>query len=311
MKIVFFGLGSIGRKHMGILLKDCKYELYAFRSSKLGEKPPPGVKEIFTWKEFYQLKPDVVFITNPTSLHIKTAFRCARNNCKLFIEKPLGNNKKGLAELINLIRRKKLVTYVAYNLRFHPAIKKLKEYLNKYHFLHLQAVCTSYLPNWRPKRDFKKSYSAQKDLGGGALLDLSHEIDYISYLLGNITNVNGHFSRRSNLTIDTEDYADILVDTDSGPANIHVDFFSHVKQRVIRIDFREMTIIADLINGKVEEFKNERPVRRYYLPDDKNISYINQIGYFLENIDNPRMMNNVFESREVFAKIMEFKEKHD
>lgn len=309
MKIIFFGLGSIGKRHANILLKNYKHDLYAFRSNKNLKGNALGIKELFDLEEVKKLKPDIAFITNPTSEHIKTAISCAEIGCKLFIEKPIGKDLNNLAKLINLVRKKNLITYVAYNLRFHPTINKLIEYLKIKKPLHARVVCTSFLPNWRSKTNYLKNYSAKSIMGGGVILDLSHEIDYISYLLSPIKEIKGNFSRRSVVTIDSEDYADLLVSTENAPVNIHLNFLSNIRQRYIQIDFEDLTVIGDLINCEIREFQDEKLKKTYKLGYGKDQEYIEQIKYFFDNINNPGMMNNLLEASNLYKQVISFKEK--
>ncbi len=310
MKIIFFGLGSIGQRHARILLKNYSHDLYAFRSG-INESPNKlGIKQLHSFDEVKKINPDIAFITNPTSLHIETALKCAEIGCKLFIEKPVGSSLDGLDKLIHLVTEKKLVTYIAYNLRFHPIILKLKEYLSKFKPLHTRVVCSSFLPNWRPNTDYLKSYRANSQMGGGVILDLSHEIDYVSYLLGPIDKLDGNFSKRGTVTVDAEDYADILVSTNSGPANIHVNFLSNLHQRYIQIDFDNLTVTGDLLNAKIKEYKNELLRRSFKLDYEKGQEYIEQLKYFFDNIDNPKMMNNLVEAAILFRKIIDFKKRN-
>src|SRR3989344_7928398 len=108
MKIIFFGLGSIGQRHAKILLKGYSHDLYAFRSGVSNEPNPLGIKELSTWEEVSSLRPDVAFITNPTSLHIEIALKCAELDCKLFIEKPVGKDLEGLVKLLEVVKKRSL-----------------------------------------------------------------------------------------------------------------------------------------------------------------------------------------------------------
>jgi len=307
MKIVLFGLGSIGQRHAQMLLDKYNHDLYAFRSGKSKSPNSLGIKEVRSWSGVKKINPDIAFITNPTSLHIKTAIRCAEIGCKIFIDKPLGDKLTGLDKLIKIIKSKKLVTMVGYNLRFHPVIKALKKFVDKYEPLHLKVTTTSYLPNWRRGTDYKKSYRTNKNMGGGVILDLSHEFDYINYLLGEIKIVKGQFSRRSDLTVNVEDYADVLINTKLSPVNLHINFLSHKKQRLIQIDFKNLTVIGDLVNCTIEEYKNEKMISRKQFGTDRNISFSSELEYFFKNIDNPQMMNNLSDASSLYKKIINFK----
>lgn len=306
MKIVFFGLGSIGQRHAKILLKNYQFDLFAFRSGIRDEPNALGIKEIYSWDEIETLKPDVAFITNPTHLHIETAIRCAKVGCNLFIEKPIGKNLNELKQLINLVKRKNLVTYIAYNLRFHPVVKKIREYIGTNKPLHARIVCTSFYPLWRPNKNHLEIYSANSSLGGGVILDLSHEIDYVSYLLGNVKSINGNYGRRDSVTVDSEDFADILVETEMSPVNIHINFLSQFRQRIIQIDFENLTVIGDIFNVEIKEYKGEKLHKSVKLKYDKGQEYEEQISYFFKNINNPSMMNNLRNAENLFKKVIEF-----
>lgn len=307
MKIIFFGLGSIGQRHAKILLENYPYDLYAYRSGTNEAPNQLGIEELHSWDEVKTLKPEVAFITNPTSLHIETAIRCAELGCKLFIEKPIDKSTEGLNKLIKVIDEKSLVTYVAYNLRFHPVIKKIKEYLKQKKPLYVRVVCTSFLPSWRPNTEHLKSYSANKDMGGGVILDLSHEIDYVDYLFGGIKKISGNFAKIGNVTVDAEDCADMLVVSGGIPVNIHLDFLSQLRQRYIQIDFEGLTVVGDLINAEIKEYEGETIKNNIRLEYERGQEYKEQLEYFFDNIDNPGMMNNLIEAADLFKKITNFK----
>ena len=307
MKIIFFGLGSIGQRHAKILLDNYDHEIFAFRTKKGQYKPELPIKEIVSWDDIEKLNPDIVFITNPTSLHIETALNCAKNGYRLFIEKPIDSKKEGLAELLKIVKDKQLPSYMAYNLRFHPVINKLKEYINQYYFLHMRVLCTSFLPDWRPEQDHKKSYSSHSKLGGGVLLDLSHEIDYVDYLLGGINKIEGNYGRKSYITVDSDDYADILAESPRGISNIHINFLSHVTMRKIYLDFKELSIIGDIINGTVEEYKHNKMQNVFKYEVDRNFVYLKQLRYFFDHINDSNMMNNLNDAANLFDKIINFK----
>lgn len=307
MKIVFFGLGSIGQRHAEILLKNYQHELFAFRSTTSDSKNILGIKELYSWDEVKKIKPHIAFITNPTSLHVATATACAEIGCKLFIEKPIGKNLNGLDKLLKIIKDKKLVSYVGYNLRFHPVIVRLKKYIEDQKPLYTRVVCTSFLPTWKQNKNHLRSYSANANMGGGVILDLSHELDYTAYLLNGIKRIKGNYARRSNVTVDTEDYADFLVGTQMSPVNIHINFLSHLRQRYVQIDFDNLTVIGDVINADIKEYKNEILEKDYKLNYDKGQEYVAQIKYFFNNINNQNMMNNLFEAANLFREIIAFK----
>lgn len=305
MKVVIFGLGSIGNRHALILKKYYPYELFAFRSGLSRKGNILGIKEIYDWRELNKLKPDIAFITNPTSLHIKTAIKCAKLNMHLFIEKPLSNSLGGISELEKICKMNKLTCYTAYCLRFHPVIKKLKEIISGKKILHVRITCSSYLPDWRKAKEKKDAYSLWANKGGGALLDLSHEFDYTRYLFGQITRIKGVFGRVSKVTVNSEDFSDVLIKTSKGiNVNLHINFLSRLKERKIIIDYDGGYIIGDLLNGQVIA---SQKTKQQQFGIERNDYLKDQIAYFINNLGNALIMNNLEESRQTLNTILELK----
>jgi len=310
MKIIFFGLGSIGQRHAKLLIKSGGHEIFALRTHQSdAPKPDFPVKELNSWEQVDAIKAQIAFITNPTSMHIPTAIECAKRGMSLFMEKPLGSSDEGLDELLAIVEKKQLVSYVAYCLRFHPVILHLKELLSKETCLHMQIEAASYLPTWRPDRDHKKSYSSNRNLGGGVIFDLSHEIDYVDFFLGPVKQINGQCSRSGNVTVDAEDCADMQIQCAGGYANVHLSFLSHLNTRKITIYFPDRTVIADLITNVIYTYQKNALVEQLDLPIERDQLFMRQLEFFLANIQNPHMMNNIKKSADLFRKICQFREK--
>lgn len=308
MKVIFFGLGSIGQKHAKILQEDFNHELFAFRSSKEGTPNPLRIQEVYSWEEVDKIAPDIAFITNPTFLHVSTALECAKRSMHIFMEKPLSVNLDGLDVLEKVCLENNITFYTAYCLRFHPVIVKIKELLEGKKVYHVRATCSSYLPLWRQGRDYTKNYSAHNDQGGGVILDLSHEFDYIQYLLGPIQDMKINTRKISDLKIDAEDFVDALM-TIQGPiyANLHISFFSHHFERRLVVDFEGGYVSGDLNKFNVEILKNEK-INVFTYTNEKAVFYKAQLEYFFNNLDNPGLMNSLTESKELLIKLMKIKE---
>lgn len=325
-KIIFFGLGSIGMRHLSILKdleKDIgeKFDIYSFQRD-MSKDNVDGVTFVYDWEKIREIRPDIAFITNPTDVHIETAILCAREGMDLFIEKPLSadnnnnnNNNSGedVDELERIIKEKGLKSYVAYCLRFHPAIKWIREYLDDKKPLHIRVINSSFLPDWRPGKDHKNVYSSHKSQGGGVILDLSHEFDYLSYLFGNISDMKTNSSKISEITVDSEDFADILLRFNDSYGNLfcnlHLDFMSHDQRREMIIDLEDETVIIDLLNNTatIKRGKNEQKV----IALEKNEMYRDQIlfflGYDVKGFNDMKDMNDISEARIIFKQILECK----
>src|SRR5690349_17365871 len=208
MRVLIVGLGSIARKHIKALIQiDPSLEIFALRSGKPATEEN-GIQNMYSWDELPS-KPDFILISNPTKFHKDAILKALDFNCPLFIEKPVLASVGDGIEIIQKLKVKTEVSYVACNLRFHPCIKFLKDYLGKGkpRILEVNIYCGSNLKNWRPGTNYSDSYSAQAALGGGVHLDLIHEIDYCYWLFG---KPDQHFSIKrkvSDLKIDSIDFA--------------------------------------------------------------------------------------------------------
>ncbi|MFX1311139.1 MAG: Gfo/Idh/MocA family protein [Promethearchaeota archaeon] len=310
--ILFFGLGSIGRRHLELLKKKYNYEIYAYRTRR--DKPNKLVKNIYDFDDALKIQPDIVFITNPTYLHINTALSCLRAGIKnLFIEKPLSHSLEKLDLFADEVKRAGALVYVGYVMRHHPMIKylkKLMEEMNK-NIFYSQTESSSFLPKWRPGVDYRGIYSARRNQGGGVLLDLSHEFDYNQYLFGKIKSITGVYGKISNLEIDSEDFCDVFLKFESNIfATIHLDYFSNIDKRLIRILTFKGEILADLINKEIIIDFNQG-IKKKKFNFEINDIFEEQLKYFLDGVENQsKEIDNLKETKELLEKILEFKNKN-
>lgn len=308
LNILLCGLGSIGQYHAKLLREHFDHNLFALRTYKGQKDYNFDLPELRSWEDVDQHEFDIAFITNPTDLHIPYALECASRGMHLFVEKPIGCSIDGLDKLLELVERNSLASYVAYPLRFHPVLRELKALLENKRILHARIICTSYLPDWRPGQNYLKNYSAFKEKGGGVILDLSHEIDYAYYLFGDIKSIGGMQGKLSDVTVDSEDYADVVIFHESVVTSIHLNYFSRNPQRIVEVELGDFYIKADLINNRISFIgKGDRWTKEFTVTKDD--IYLLQLNYFLENISNPRMDNNLFEASNLFKKIMGFRNK--
>lgn len=307
MRILIVGLGSIGNRHARILKEHFHHELFSFRSKQDGPKNTLWIHEVYTWEEAAEMKADVALITNPTHQHIETALACAKRGMHLFIEKPLSHTMDGVSDLLRLCREKNLTCYTAYCMRFHPVIKELKSRVAGKRVLHVRTAVSSYLPYWRPGTDHRKSYSANTAHGGGVLLDLSHEFDYLQYLFGSIKEMNGWCGRVSDVALDAEDVADVVIKTVGGtPINLHMNFMSRFEERNVIVDFDGGYIVGDILHNRVEWGDGDTKEEKIFTTNRDD--YLQeQLEYFFANIGNAKIMNNLEESSNLLQNILQFK----
>jgi predicted dehydrogenase len=310
MNIVLFGLGSIGDRYARILKNNYPdLTLHAFRSSESAAPNPFGIHEFFSWDDVASAQPSLAIIANPTFLHVETALRCASLGMHLLIEKPIGVDTKGLEKLNREVENRRLTAYVAYCLRFHPVIIEFQKQLGNAVVYHANVRCTSYLPHWRRGRNHLETYSAFREKGGGVILELSHEFDYIEYLFGTIHNITGYAGKKGRVTIDAEDWADALIEHEAGlVTNLHINFLSWEGQRLIEADTSDGFFRADLTHGTLERVRGLQR-EKFHIPVESDEMYRSQLGYFLNHLGKETPMNNLREASVLFKKMIKFRKK--
>lgn len=250
MKVLIIGLGSIALKHIAAIGKIVpKAEFYALRSGQ-NTKKTKGVTNIFSLKKIEIMAIDFAIISNPTSAHAQTIKSLIPKNIPLFIEKPLFSTL-GNKELLREIKERQIPTYVACNLRFLGCLQFAKEYINGKRINEVNSYCGSYLPDWRPGTDYKKTYSANKDLGGGVHIDLIHEIDYVYWFFGKPEKVTRVFSNVSSLGINAYDYANYTLSLPIFNASIILNYYRRDAKRSLEIVMEDETILVNLLENKV------------------------------------------------------------
>lgn len=241
-KVLIVGYGSIGKRHANAF-KELKSEVaLVSRQSIAGEKVFASIAEALT-----QFQPEIVVIANDTGLHEKSLKELNDLKFKgsVMVEKPLGDQSFEFKHKFSSL-------VVSYNLRMSPILEMLKKELEGKKLISANVYCGQYLPTWRPGRDYRGVYSAKKDQGGGVLRDLSHELDYSGWILGQMNRVvalGGHFS---SLEIETDDVFTLLGSSDQcASINISVNYLDRVVKRFVLIHTDTETYYADMIAGKL------------------------------------------------------------
>ncbi|MEW6715911.1 MAG: Gfo/Idh/MocA family oxidoreductase [Chloroflexota bacterium] len=232
-RFLIIGCGSIGKRHLRNLRQLGIKDLAAFdvRQDRLDEIQKEFDIPVFNDLESalcYDVR--VALICTPTSLHIPPALAAARKGCHLFIEKPLSHSLESVDELIEEVMQHNLLTLVGCNFRFHPGLQYIKNLIENEKIgrvMYAGAKFGQYLPDWHPWEDYRHGYSAQRSLGGGVILDRVHEIDYLRWLFGEVKELYCSADHVSNLEIDTEDVAEIIMHFSGGMvASAHLDYIS-------------------------------------------------------------------------------------
>lgn len=258
-KIAFIGMGSIGTRHLNNVVcylerNNQNYTIDLYRSNSRPLSPDITQKinrEIFlTDGTAIQETYDAVWITNPTSAHYETVRRFTDTARAMFIEKPVFDTPDVDITALNLSPDG--IYYVACPLRYHPVIEYVKEHIPLQKVYAARAISSSYLPDWRPGTDYRTCYSAHHDMGGGVDIDLIHEWDYLTNLLGPMRSGFAIRDQISNLEIDSCDIAAYIAQAEHTVVELHLDYFGRQSIRKLQLFLPDETIECDILNGKVE-----------------------------------------------------------
>lgn len=280
MKALIIGLGSIAKKHIQALGTNGVTNISALRSSRDATEVK-GVKNIYSFKEINKEDFDFFLISNVTSKHSETIEQLIKFQKPLFIEKPVFGEVNSVNEtLVKRVLEAKIPTYVACSLRFLDCLQEIKQLLKNARINEVNIYSGSYLPNWRPGTDFRKSYSARKELGGGVHIDLIHELDYLYWLFGEPTNTTSTFSSKSSLDISSYDYAHYLWGYAHFNADVILNYYRKDTKRTLEIVNSEETFLVDLVKNKI--YKNDEEI---YSSDQKlTDTYTPQMKFFLDKV---------------------------
>lgn len=301
-RILIVGLGSIGKRHLRLareLLSNADIRVLRHQPANL----PSDLNSdyFFNTEEALLFKPQIVVISNPAPFHIPTAQAFAEIGAHFLIEKPLSVSKEGISELLETCRQHKSILLVGYNLRF---LKSLQQYRNLLlnekiigNVLSVRCEIGQYLPSWRPDSDYRQSVSAQQKLGGGALLELSHELDYLRWIFGEVDWVKAVLSKQSNLDIDVEDSAHIILGfTTTNDSNhqligtVNLDFIRHDTIRLCTAIGEKSSLRWDGLTGKVTLYDSSKHEwsEVFGYSHQRDDSYIAEWLHFIECINHKK-----------------------
>ncbi len=298
MRILIAGLGAVGQRHarnLRALRGDV--ELLAYRRRRLRHvvtesltrddardvETELGIRAFDDLDAALAEQPDAVFVCTPTSLHLEVAQRAADAGCHLFIEKPVSHSLAGIAELRASVDARRLVAMVGSQWRFHPAVRRLRDLLAANALGMLRAAridYAEYLPDWHPYEDYRTSYAARSELGGGVVLTHIHDFDLAWWLFGapgRVTATGGHLSA---LEIDVEDTVDATLDVGPLPVRVTQSFAERPPRRVITVAGEQGSATLDLLTGRLV---TEPPLAPAFAIADyqRNQLFVDEAAHFL------------------------------
>ena len=309
MNALFLGLGSIGQRHLRNLYKiDNKIKFFAIRKKfftpnlnkknqviKTDIKKKYNITYFKSLSELYKsnIKIDIAFICTPTIHHVDEAISLVKRDINIFVEKPLGSSFKNVSKLSKLIKSKKNIKHMmGYQLKFNPIILKLKKILKKNTIGDIWYINIHHGENindFHPYEDYRHSYAARRDLGGGVILCQIHELDYLFFLFDKykLKVINSYSNKLTNLDIDVEDTFVSNIQLSKAKkksiCNIHLNFYERPKKRTIEILGNKGKILCNLNTGEVSVFVGKK-FKKFQFKFDRNEIFKKQIKYFINSV---------------------------
>jgi len=289
------GLGSIGCRHLRLareLRSDLNIIAVRSRKGKKIEEEKLVDSVVYSLEDAIGAGIQAAVIATPAICHVTQAKQLMEVGVHVLVEKPLSHSMENVNELMNINQKSGAVGLVGYCLRYDPAALKFKEMLNDKkigEILHVTIDCGSYLPHWHPERDYRQSVSAIKELGGGVLLELSHELDYIRWFFGEMKSVSANIQNSGTLDINVEDSADMIFESEPGfPVSVHLDFNSRNTRRKCIARCANGDLIWDAVANKVIWLPANGSEELETYKNDRDYIYKEQLKHFFDCIEKSK-----------------------
>ncbi len=247
----------------------------------------------------------LVIIATPASTHIEIAKKLLNKCQNFFIEKPISHKPENVKKFIDICNKKKIKLMIGYNMRYLSSLIKFREIIIKNKIgkiLSIESKVGQYLPSWRKNKDYRKSVSAQKKLGGGVLLELSHEIDYLFWIFGKFSSLKAKISKESKLDLDVEDTATIKFFFHNNKinylANLEMDFVRKKNIRFCKVFTSKGLLKWNGIQGKVTFYSKVNKKNNFLLKFGNQMkkSYFTELSKFIDDIKKMKYYKNNFDS---------------
>ena len=293
MNFLIAGYGSIGRRHLNNLRALGQNDLLLLRShhSTLPDNEIQDIPVTTSIEEALYQRPDAVVVANPTALHLDVAIPCARAGCAILMEKPISHSFDRIPELQQTLQTGGGGFLTGFQFRFHPGLIQLRRWLVEGRVGKITTAIShwgEYLPGWHPWEDYRTSYSARADLGGGVVLTLCHPLDYLHWMLGEVSAVTAATSNQG-LGLPVEDTADILLQFQQGAtANIHLDYLQRPAQHDLLIIGDNGTLHWDNATGKARCFDARRNEWDEFSPPadfERNHLFLAEMQHFIRVVE--------------------------
>ncbi|GAB3170387.1 Gfo/Idh/MocA family protein [Telluribacter humicola] len=300
--ILVLGGGSIGERHIGILWELGYRNIHLYRQRNLPFRTlDPARVQVFTdFERVADIAPKVAIICTPTALHVSQTLACVERGMHVLVEKPLSHTSEGIQELRQAALKQQVLVQVAYMLRYHPLLQRVKHIIEDGTWgklLSMQSYWGEYLPDWHPWEDYRTSYAARKELGGGAALTLSHDLDLLNWLAGcALDSWQTVKNYRSSLEVDVEAGADILLSYQSGTtAHCHLNFYERIPRRYYRFVLEEGTLELDYYAATLRLLRPTSSDVERIEGFDRNQLFVAQTRHFFDTLQNGNLTSHTQE----------------
>lgn len=244
-RILIVGHGSIGKRHLRIV-REClpDADIHVLRHQHFTDVPEFADGCFRNLVDACAFLPQAAIIANPAPFHLDSAIALAEIGCHLLVEKPIADTSAGVERLLREVSARGVVLQVGYNLRFLPSLEQFRDHVRGGaigRVLSVRCEIGQFLPSWRPDTDYRQGVSARRELGGGVLLELSHELDYLRWILGDVVWVTAWLGRQSALDVNVEDTAHLILgflcdaSGRSPVAALSLDFIRHDTTRMCTV----------------------------------------------------------------------------
>jgi len=288
-KALVVGSGSIARRHLANfrqLLPDAEVGCVSASGRSLADGETTATTQLQSMAAAIAWSPDLAVVASPAPLHLEHARQLLEAGVPVLIEKPLSDSLASVQAQAPLLALHRERIEVAYNLRFLSSAQRMKTLIDDAcvgRILGIRIDVGQYLPDWRPQADYRRQVSANRSLGGGVLLELSHELDYLTWLFGRFDKVFCIASNSGQLEIDVEDRADILLSRGDLTAQVHMDFLQRRASRSCKVIGSTGTLHWDLIANRIVLEQPSGDEVLFSDPSvDRNDMYIEMLRGFIE-----------------------------
>lgn len=306
MKVLFVGLGGAGQRHLRNLLHlvpeaevaairhsgrsfEIANDLKADSSTNIIDKY--GISEFRSFEEARSFAPDFAVVANPTSRHYETCLALVERGIPVFMEKPIGTERDDVAKLAQQAERHETPVMIAYQLRFHPCVRKAKEWLDQGRVGVVQTVAAhvhSYMPGWHDYESYTDFYAGRKDLGGGVVLTEIHELDLLTWFFGLPDRLCAMGGKVSALDIDVEDTVGIVMDQPyqgrNFPLTVTLSFVQRPPDRHLGIHGERGSMLLSIPKDTLLFVDHETGTTdRFDLTEfDRNQMFVSELAHFID-----------------------------